>query len=139
MNLPLTGGCACGAVRYESTAAPIMMFNCHCRTCQQVSGGAYVPVVLVPSKAFRITKGELRHHLLPSERGGQHKRGFCGDCGSRITGGEFTEPGEWLAVTASSLDDPSGFRPSFHIFASSAQPWDVLDPEIPKHAKYPPR
>ena len=139
MNTPLTGGCACGAVRYECAAPPIMMFNCHCRTCQQVSGGAYVPVVLLPSSAFRLTRGILRYHLLPSERGGQHKRGFCGDCGSRITGGESTEPRDRVGVTASSLDDPSGFHPSFDIFGSSAQPWDLLDPKLPKHAKYPPR
>jgi hypothetical protein len=139
MKIPLTGGCACGAVRYECAAAPIAMFNCHCRSCQQVSGGPYTPVVLLPSNAFRITKGSLRHHLLPSERSGQHKRGFCADCGSRITGGESTEPRDWVGVTASSLDDPSAFRPTFDIFVSSAQPWDLLDPKIAKHAKYPPR
>ena len=139
MKIPMTGGCACGAVRYECTAAPIAMFNCHCRTCQQVSGGPYTPVVLLPSNAFCITKGSLRHHLLPSERSGQHKRGFCGDCGSRITGGESTEPRDWVGVTASSLDDPSVFHPTFDIFVSSVQPWDLLDPKIAKHAKYPPR
>jgi hypothetical protein len=134
----LTGGCACGAVRYECGADPIAMFNCHCRTCQQVSGSAYVPVVLLPAQAFRLTRGTLRHHLLPSEKGGQHKRGFCGDCGSRLTGGESTEPREWIGVTASSLDEPSQYRPTFDIFVASAQPWDLLDPKLPKHDKYPP-
>jgi hypothetical protein len=138
MKLPLTGGCACGAVRYECSAKPLGMFACHCRSCQHVSGGAYVPVVVLPSDAFRLTRGELRHHFLPSEMGGRHKRGFCPECGSRITGGESDEPRDFVGVTASSLDDPSVFRPSFDIFTSSAQPWDRLDPGRPHYAKYAP-
>jgi len=81
-----TGGCECGAIRYECSAAPIVMFNCHCRECQRVTGGPYTPVVLVPAEAFRLTRGALRHHFTPSEMMGRHKRGFCGDCGSRVTG-----------------------------------------------------
>ena len=134
-----TGGCECGAIRYEASARPIAMFNCHCRACQQITGGAYVPVVLLKAEALRLTRGTLRHHFTKSERMGRHMRGFCGDCGSRITGGESTEPRDWVGVTASSLDDPSAFHPTFDIFVSSAQPWDLLDPKIAKHAKYPPR
>ncbi len=103
-----TGGCVCGAVHYECNSRPIAMLNCHCRDCQQVSGGPFTPVVYVPAKAFRITQGSLNHYSTPSERGGHNKRGFCPACGSRITGAE-SERG--LGITASSLDDP-GTRPS---------------------------
>src|SRR6266850_6568057 len=88
MKLPFTGGCACGAIRYECTAEPIMMFKCHCRDCQQVTGGAFVAGLLVSKSAFHLTKGELRYHFTPSLAGGKHRRGFCVGCGSRITGGE---------------------------------------------------
>ena len=93
------------------------MFNCHCRPCQQITGGPYAPVVLVPAKAFKLTKGALRFHFTRSIRGERHphKRGFCPDCGSRITGAQTNKPLPWLAVTASSLDDPSGFRPQYDI------------------------
>src|SRR4051812_34436412 len=80
IKLPFTGGCQCGAVRYECTAEPIMMFKCHCRDCQQVTGGGFVPGLLVPASAFRLTKGELCYHFTPSLAGGKHKRGFCADC-----------------------------------------------------------
>src|SRR5437867_11920577 len=133
-----TGGCECGAILYESKAPPIAMFNCHCRACQQITGGAYVPVVLLKAEALRLTRGTLRHHFTRSERMGRHKRGFCGDCGSRITGGQAEAPTPWIGVTASSLDDPSWFRPQYDIFVSHAQPWDVMDPERPKHLQYPP-
>ena len=52
VKVPFTGGCICGAVRYECTAEPVMTFKCHCRDCQHVTGGAYVPGLLVPAPAF---------------------------------------------------------------------------------------
>jgi hypothetical protein len=137
----LSGGCECGAVRYEISAEPIMMFNCHCRTCQKVSGGPYVPVVLVPAKAFKITQGSLRYHFTDTVRGERHphKRGFCPDCGSRLTGGESNKPRPWMAVTASSLDDSSRYHAQFDIFVSHAQPWDLMDQQLLKHPLYPPK
>jgi hypothetical protein len=99
--IPFSGGCACGAIRYECSAEPIMMFKCHCRDCQQVTGGGFVAGLLVPASAFRLTKGQLCYHFTPSAAGGKHKRGFCAECGSRITGGQSDErPTEFVGVTA---------------------------------------
>lgn len=130
-----SGGCVCGAVRYECSGGPIAMFKCHCRDCQYVSGGAYSAVVYIPLERFKITKGALHHYSTPSEAMGQNKRGFCPDCGSRISGGE-TELG--IGVLAASLDDPSLFRPQMDIFVSDVQHWDVLESTLPKFEKYPP-
>lgn len=140
IKVPFTGGCVCGAVRYEVTAAPIMMFKCHCRDCQHVTGGAFLPGLLVPAAAFRLTKGQLKYHFTPSLAGGQHKRGFCADCGSRITGGESdVRPHKpFLGITAGSLDDPSWFQPQLDFFVSDAQPWDLMDATLPKFEQYPP-
>ena len=139
--MPFTGGCECGAVRYECSAEPLVMFNCHCRACQQVTGGPYVPVVVFPSKAFKITKGALRYHFTNSVRGERHpnKRGFCPDCGSRVTGGETNKPLPWVGVTAASLDDPSRFHAEYDIFTTHAQPWDLMDTKLPKHDQHRPR
>ena len=97
------------------------------------------PAVLVPAEAFRVTRGQLRYHFTPSAAGGQHKRGFCAECGSLPTGGENTErPTDVVGVTAGSLDDPSLFQPQMDIFVSDAQTWDQMDPTIPKFEQYPP-
>lgn len=133
MKIPFSGGCACGAIRYECTAEPIAMFKCHCRDCQRVSGGAYSPVVLVSSSAFKVTQGELRYHFTDSQRGGRHKRGYCVDCGSRLTG----SPSDKIGILAGSLDDPTVFRPSMDIFICDVQPWDRMDPDSLKHDDYP--
>jgi hypothetical protein len=131
----LQGGCVCGAVRYECSGEPKAMFNCHCRDCQHVSGGAYAAVLLFPLTSFALTKGELRHHFAESAAFGKNKRGFCAECGSRVSG---TETQRSIGVLASSLDDPSVFRPQFDIHVADAQPWDKLDPAIGKFDRYPP-
>jgi hypothetical protein len=133
MPKSFTGGCACGAIRYEVNAEPIAMFNCHCRDCQRMTGGAYIPVVYVPAKAFKLTKGAPSFYNTSSEAMGDNKRGFCPECGSRLFGG-ITDTGH--GITASSLDDPSLFKPQFEIWTSEAQPWDHMDPKLQKFERY---
>jgi hypothetical protein len=137
MNLPITGGCVCGEVRYECNAKPLMMLKCHCRDCQQITGGPYVPAVIVPFKAFKVVRGAIQHYGTPSLRGGHNLRGFCAKCGSRLTGAENPEFGI-IGITASSLDDPSWFKPTMDIFVGDVQPWDLMDPDLPKHPQYMP-
>jgi hypothetical protein len=57
-----------------------------------------------------------------------------------MTGGENREgTSSIVGINAGSLDDPSWFRPQYHIFVSDAQPWDCMDPALPKHEKYAPQ
>jgi hypothetical protein len=132
----ITGGCACRAIRYEASAEPIMMFNCHCRDCQRATGTAFSAIVYVPAKAFKITKGSPRYYSTSSEDGGQNKRGFCPECGSRLIAGVN---GEGLGIYASSPDDPILFHPEFDIFTADAQPWTPMHLALPKFDKYPRR
>lgn len=138
MEIPFPGGCACAAVRYECHTKPLAMLNCHCRDCQRVTGGPYVPVVVVPFSAFKVTKGDLQRYATPSQARGHNLRGFCRLCGSRLTGAENPERGI-VGVTASSLDDPSWFKPQFDIFVADAHSWDLMDPGLPKYPEYMPR
>jgi hypothetical protein len=80
---------------------------------------------------------DLPFHTEPLR--GKHKRGFCANCGSRITGAEKQdESSQFIGILAGSLDDPSWFRRQMDIFTSEAQPWNQMDPAIPKYEKYPP-
>jgi len=137
MDIPFTGGCACGAIRYECTAKPIMMINCHCRDCQRASGGPYAAAMIVPSKAFKVTQGTPRYFGVSNASGGTHTRGFCGECGSRLFGA--VDPASpIIGITAPSLDDPSCFAPQMDIFTSEAQPWDHMNPALAKYEQYMP-
>ncbi len=57
VSIPFTGGCACGAIRYECSADPMMSLNCHCRDCQRATGSAYNTVVGVPAARVQFTQG----------------------------------------------------------------------------------
>jgi hypothetical protein len=84
-TLPLTGGCSCGAIRYEITSFPLLLYTCNCTNCQPASGSAFALNMPVATKGFRIVKGEPKgwHHLSPSGRRSRH--------GSAATAGrEFT-------------------------------------------------
>lgn len=139
MKLPLTGGCVCGAVRYQCDARPITMLKCHCRDCQRVSGGPHVCAVLVPSSAFRFTRGTPKYYCTPSEAGGLHRRGFCGECGSRLTGGEDPDqPRDFIGVTAGSLDEAGWFAPEMELWTCDALAWDPPRADVAAFDKNPP-
>ena len=132
-----TGGCLCGAVRYESEGEPLFSLQCHCRDCQRSSGTAYIAAIRVPAAGFRITRGAPKRYVGKADSGNEITRVFCGDCGSPLYVQVSTRP-DIVGIRVGSLDDPSGFRPEADIFVKSAQPWDHMDPALPKYATYPP-
>jgi len=135
MSSSLSGSCLCGGVRYEFSGEPLFAGNCHCRDCQKATGGAYVPVLAVPADALKIT-GEVKYYDSRADSGHMFSRGFCPNCGARLFGKSSGMPAI-IAITAGSLDDPSRFKPSMDFFTASAQPWDHMNPQLPKFAKQP--
>jgi hypothetical protein len=134
MDTALSGGCACRAVRYACTAEPMFALNCHCRDCQRETGSAYAPILAVPSAAFAVTHGSPAYFDVTADSGYVTRRAFCARCGSTL----FGEPGsrtDMVTIRAGSLDDPSIFRPMQNVFVASAQPWDHMDPALPRVAK----
>jgi hypothetical protein len=132
-----TGGCLCGAVRYESTGDPVFSLQCHCRDCQRQTGSAYIAAMRVPAAGFRITKGAAKQYVSTSDGGNRVTRAFCGDCGSPIYIQVSTRP-DLVGLRVGTLDDPSEFHPEADIFVKSAQPWDHMNPALPKYDTYPP-
>lgn len=131
MDQEITGGCACGAVRYEA-AAPTFMMNCHCRDCQRATGSGYSPNVVVPKASVRI-EGDLQFYERPGGSGKIVRRGFCPKCGSPVAGEVAAIP-DVMVFYAASLDDPSRHQPAVDIFTASAAPWDQMSPDTAKSA-----
>ncbi len=127
---PMTGGCACRAIRYEIRAEPIRMLKCHCRDCQRASGSAYAALMVVPKETFRV-EGEPRYFDLTGDSGMPISRGFCPQCGSPVAIMLAAVP-EVVVIQAASLDDPSRFAPTYELFTSYAQPWDLPLPDTEK-------
>jgi hypothetical protein len=132
-----SGGCACGSVRYECSAAPVAMVNCHCRDCQRASGAGHFPTVIVARNSFRISKGNPKYHTVAAESGGSAQRAFCEACGSPLFGFSSCRPA-LVGIRAGSLDDPSWFRATMDLWTATAQPWDQLPESTAKFPREPP-
>ena len=130
MGQKLSGGCACGAIRYETEADPVVMLNCHCRDCQRATGSGYAAIMVVPKADVRVS-GEPRYHRIVGKAGKAVERGFCPNCGSQVLAKLERMP-DVLGLQAGSLDDPVRYRPSMDLFTASAQPWDHLGPDTRK-------
>lgn len=127
-TFPLTGGCACGAIRYEITAMPHLVYACHCTECQRRSGSAFALNMPVATESLRIVKGAPKAWRNAGESGTTTISWFCGDCGGRIYGERDGRP-ESMTVRAGTLDDTSWLRPAAHFFMRSAQPWESIEGE----------
>lgn len=129
MTKLFTGGCLCGAVRYQSKSKPESSVICHCKDCQKYSGTAFSAVVFIPINDLSIS-GELSSFNLKVESGHTVTRTFCKTCGSHITEGSDGYP-DLAVVTTGTLDDPSWATPMMQCFTSRQHSWVKLDSSIP--------
>lgn len=140
MKLPLTGGCQCGGLRYELTAAPLMTYTCHCTACQRSTGSAFSLAIVVPDSAFRLTRGEPRAVSRVADSARTVTRWLCPECGGWVANGPQPgmAPGELIRrVRAGTLDDTSWLRPTAHFWTRSKQPWVTLPDGDENHETQP--
>jgi hypothetical protein len=118
----MTGGCRCGAIRYEITSFPLLLYTCNCTDCQRQTGSAFALNMPVRFNDFRLLRGEPNgwHHTSPN--GTAVISRFCGNCGTRLYGERDGRP-ETVSLRAGTLDDTSWLVPVAHFFTRSAQPW----------------
>ena len=123
-NIRYTGGCLCGALRYEADGGPLYAGYCFCGDCRKASGSGFVPFIGFPGTALRFS-GATRMFTSRSSRGGDAVRNSCPICGSLVFGGVIGQD-EQFTIYAGSLDDPSLFRPTVAIFARDRPDWALL-------------
>jgi hypothetical protein len=130
MTKALTGGCACGAVRYRIAGEAYDTGWCHCRLCQKVSGAPAMVFTTCRFGDFLIEQGaDALGHVRLVDYG---ERGFCTRCGSPLTLHVDYQPDEIDVVTVS-LDDPEAVTPGFHIFYDRRIGWAPADDDLPRH------
>ena len=122
-TLPLEGGCHCGGIRYRVKAAPLMIYNCHCKNCQRICGGAFTTNVTVSPDALEIVSGDPGELSWKSDSGAGRFAWFCESCHSRIAHGWQEGGPPILNVRAGTLDDTTWVSPVVDIWKKSAQPW----------------
>ena len=127
-NLKFSGGCACGAVRYEVSGKPGFSFFCHCDRCQKATGTGHAPGMKVERENLTYV-GDLASYEVEADSGFAASHQFCPKCGSPVFSSTKRFP-EGISVYVGSLDDPSIFDPTHVLCANSVQPWDHVDPDL---------
>lgn len=128
---PIEGGCRCSQVRFRTTEPPLLTMVCHCRGCQQMTGGAFSASAMYPVAGFEVTAGE-------PVIGGLHgptRHYFCPHCMSWL----FTRPegADWLVnVRATMFDEAADFTPFMETYTDEKLAW-VTTPAVRSYPKFP--
>ncbi len=130
----MTGGCLCGAVRYEIAGRLSRASNCHCSMCRKQHGAAFGTYAAVRRTEFRWLSGEdqiARYEATPGIA-----RGFCRRCGSTLFWDAAANE-ERFGLALGTVDGDPGVRPSLHIFVGSKAPWFEITDDVPQHVTVP--
>jgi hypothetical protein len=132
----LTGGCACGAVRYQIDAEPIFVNNCYCSLCQRQTGSTSVVNAFFESSVIHQLSGNTTRHVLKGGSGSDHVIVRCADCGTALWS-QYPRFGDMGAgVRAGTLDDKNAVSPDAAIFVADKMPWVTLPEDIPLFETY---
>ena len=137
MSKAYTGGCACGAIRYEISGEPAFSNDCQCRVCQLKSGTGHGSYLTFADRESVRLEGKAKDWDIVGDSGNVKTRGFCPTCGSPVYL-TFRAMPNLFTVHAASLDDPRRYRPQAVTYHVRGHAWDHLDPALPKFDKMPP-
>ena len=135
---PLTGGCLCGAVRFEVTEALVSAGYCHCTRCQRRTGAAASASARTVPGSLRVLSGEeLVRAYAPPDHG--FLKAFCSSCGGALWSQSPDDP-EVISVRLGALDGDPGIRPSYRQFVAYAPLWEPIpDDGLPRYPEGRPR
>ena len=131
----LTGGCACGGVRFKATGRIAGGAVCYCNVCQKIGAGG-PNYTMSMTHAEIETTGNTQVFRNPGGTGEVIERIYCQDCGVHL----YAQGGgnsHLLRIKAGGLDDPTLYQPTLQCWTSQAKPWHVLNPALPAFPKNP--
>jgi hypothetical protein len=122
-DLPLTGHCLCGDVRFEISEPLVSAVYCHCTRCQRRTGTAAAASARVPPGSLRILAGEHLVRCYQPENG--FAKCFCSHCGSALWSQSPTDPDNRM-VRLGTIDGDPGIAPDARQFVAYAAVWEPL-------------
>lgn len=132
-----SGACACGAVRYRCHAAPLAVYNCHCRSCQDACGAPFSTLAIFPVEAFMVDGKPALYTSGVGDASDHLTSGFCPACGTPLFADSEANPDVRL-VRAATLRDATWIPPVADIWTISARPDIGMNTHIPKVYRAPP-
>jgi hypothetical protein len=136
MSGTYTGGCACGAVRYEARGAPVAQLHCQCTQCRRRSGSGHASFLAFTTRGAVTVSGTAASYSETGDGGNEKRQNFCPNCGTPLFT-TFPAAPNVVAIYASSLDAPEHFKPSFVTYATRGLPWDPLAEGLTRFAAMP--
>jgi hypothetical protein len=124
----LTGGCQCGAVRYELAGTPHQIYVCHCRECQKQSASAFGISVMARSADVRLLIGKLERWSRATDSGRTLACYFCATCGTRVWHGDKDQAQE-ISIKGGTFDHPVDLRRAIHIWTRRKLPGVIIPDE----------
>ncbi|PDQ18164.1 aldehyde-activating protein [Mesorhizobium sanjuanii] len=131
-----SGGCACGAIRYETKREPIFENHCQCLDCQKRSGTGHASYLTFPRRADVTITGEAKTWRVAGANGNQKIHAFCPTCGAPVYLTSVAKP-DLITIHATSLDDPGQFNPRVVTYTVRGHAWDTIDSSLQKFERMP--
>ncbi len=132
----LTGACACGAVRYEVIGEPLLVHNCHCKSCQRLTGAAFKMGSYWSEESVKLVSGDMTTYSRKADSGRTVASRFCRVCGTTVFTLAEAQPGR-VGIAVGTFDDTTWVTNPNHIYCSLKQDWQPLpDDALKKSGGY---
>ena len=132
----ISGGCLCGAIRFEVGRFVGPFEFCHCSRCRKASGSAFTAMIGVRDEDVSWISGRdaiIRFEAPVLKHPPGFRTAFCGRCGSPMP--IFNEDDDWFEIAAGVLDEDPILRPDRHIFIECRSPWYEIRDDLPQLTK----
>jgi hypothetical protein len=134
ISMTLTGGCHCGAIRFEASGSPKTHALCHCGDCRRHSGAPLVGWAMYAHDAVKVVRGTPKVY----ESSAHGRRHFCPDCGTGLFYVNARILPGLIDVQSATFDDPGAIPAQAHIQIAERITWMERAHELPAFNRYPP-
>jgi hypothetical protein len=135
-DIPLEGGCTCGAVRYRMIGKPMFVYCCHCRECQRGTGAAFGLNAMIEADRVALLQGQPEMVPVPTPSGRGQMINRCPTCRVALWGNYFRAGDKVHFIRVGTLDQPDLVSPDIHIYTASKLPWVVIPEGTPTFPEY---
>jgi hypothetical protein len=129
----LSGGCRCGALRYEVDGDLGPVVNCHCAFCRRIHGAPFTTIVFLSHHAFAWAPGSAEPARWTTPAG--NIRQFCGVCASPVC--NYSTAVDLASLVVASLPDERQPAPWMHVNTESMSPHHEIRDGLPRFAAWP--
>lgn len=132
-EMPISGECFCGAIKYRINGKLRDARSCHCRDCRKAFSAQASAYALVNSEEFLWVSGKNLLTTYESKKGEGLQ--FCSVCGSTLCG---TFKGVVQGVTLGCVNDDPEIEIGMHIYVGAKAIWEIIPEGVIQYQEGPP-